>query len=360
MGTKPVPAAWPALRSQEVARVLGAAGLGFERITWRSPRPFSAAALVATPHGSVFVKRHDERVRSFAALEEEHAFGRHLRAGGVEVPIALAAPLQQGQGVWELFAVGEGEDRYRDVPSWQPLRSVADARATGAVLARLVQVAASFAAPARAPAPLINGWQALLSEDLVVGVAAYTAERPLVDAALEGRRWQSEVREALGPFHARLLPLIDELPSGWTHGDGHPSNLLWSEEGAVASVLDLGLSDRTTPVLDLAVAIERACISWLDPAPAADLDLIDGLLEGWWAERPLSDVEVLALPELLALSHVDLALSELGYFHGITGSASDTDLAYAFLVDHGHWWAGVDGAAVRAHVHRRLEELAGC
>ncbi len=42
-------------------------------VTWRSPRPMSAAGLVRQAGGGVFVKRHDPRVRSTAQPAAEHA-----------------------------------------------------------------------------------------------------------------------------------------------------------------------------------------------------------------------------------------------------------------------------------------------
>ena len=51
----------------------------------------------------------------------------------------------------------------------------------------------------------------------------------------------------------------------WTHNDWHASNLLWSSRephAEVASILDFGLSDRTSAVYDLATAIERNTIPW--------------------------------------------------------------------------------------------------
>src|SRR4051812_32035444 len=51
---------WPALTSAEVARVLQhypQAGKPL-RLEWHSPRPFSAACVMHTDAGEIFVKRH--------------------------------------------------------------------------------------------------------------------------------------------------------------------------------------------------------------------------------------------------------------------------------------------------------------
>jgi Ser/Thr protein kinase RdoA (MazF antagonist) len=123
-------------------------------------------------------------------------------------------------------------------------------------------------------------------------------------------------------------------------------------------VLDLGLSDRTTPLVDLATAIERNAVSWLSPAPEARLDVVDALLRGWCSVRDLSEIEAVALPELVAVVHVEFALSELGYFHGVTHSAENAKVAYEdYLLGHARWHAGSPGKALRRHLQSALGRL---
>ena len=88
---------WPPLTADEVAPVLARYGLPGQiaagpAVTWRSPRPMSAAGLVRQAGGGVFVKRHDPRVRSAAQLAAEHAFIAHLRARGFPVPAVRRTP----------------------------------------------------------------------------------------------------------------------------------------------------------------------------------------------------------------------------------------------------------------------------
>ena len=65
----PQPGVRPALPAA-AARPLA----GDETITWRSPRPMSAAGLVRRDGADLFVKRHHVRVRTPAQLAVEHAF----------------------------------------------------------------------------------------------------------------------------------------------------------------------------------------------------------------------------------------------------------------------------------------------
>jgi Ser/Thr protein kinase RdoA (MazF antagonist) len=332
---------WPALLLHELADVLPARG-----IRWTSPRPLSAAALVDTDDGVVFVKRHDMRVRDLAGLAEEHAFAAHLRSAGAPVPEVLGA-VHRGTWTYELHAVGTGEDRYRDVPSWEPFAGVDDARAAGAALARLSSCATGYDAPARPPRLLVAGWHGVTA----AGLRAYVEARPQVSAALGDRL--AEVEDVLAPLQERLAPLLPGLVPGWTHGDGHASNLLWRGK-AVSAVLDLGLCDRTTPAFDLATAIERNAIRWLTDAPSAELPLVEALVDGWDAERPLTDAERAALPELLPLVHVDFALSELAYYAGVVGSPANAALALeGYLLGHARWASSPAGAALLDHLRRR-------
>ncbi|MEV0911777.1 hypothetical protein [Streptomyces hokutonensis] len=66
---------------------------------------------------------------------------------------------------------------------------------------------------------------------------------------------------------------------------------------------------------------------------------------------PLSPAESKALPALLPLVHAEFALSELGYFHGVTRSAENSRLAYEYYVGPAEWFAGEGG--------RRLLDLCG-
>jgi Ser/Thr protein kinase RdoA (MazF antagonist) len=355
MGRDLVAPDWPPLTLPEVRRLLHRYGLTARRIRWPSPRPLSAAALVETDERVVFVKRHAEVVRTAEGLHEEHAFAAHLRAAGVPVPDVLvdrtgSSTVTGGGWTWEVHAQGEGDDTYRDTLSWEPVARVQHAFAVGSTLARIALAAKDFPAPARRPQLLVTSWQVASSPDLLPALERFVAARPLLAQALSDRDVHADVRRVLAPLHAQLVPHLPALPSAWTHGDGHASNFLWQGD-RVSAVLDLGLADRTTPLLDLATALERHAVSWLDAEPVVRLELVDANIAGWNAVRPLSPQEVAALPELLPLVHVDFALSETAYFSGVTRSRANVDLAYdGYLLGHAAWFAGPRGEELRAHL----------
>ena len=364
---------WSPLTSAEVHTVLARYPQppGEEMITWRSPRPMSAAGLVRRGGVDLFVKRHHVRVRTAAQLAVEHALIGHVRARGIPAPAVLRAAdgltaTQHGDFVYEVHELAGGLDRYRDAMSWTPYTSLGHAHAAGAALARLHGAADRFPLPARSPAVLTSGCEIIVSNDPFAEVKWLAGCRPGLAGYLDGRPWPDDLTRHVLPAIRRASPLLAALPRQWGHGDWHPSNLTWTTTGpdaVVAGVFDFGLANRTFAVHDLATALERATVSWLDladpdePGPGraeADLDAIDAFLDGYESVRPLGAAEAVALPEVFPVVHVEYALSEVEYFAHVVGSAAHADLAYdGYLLGHAAWFGTPDGAAVLDHLRRR-------
>lgn len=373
MGKEPAQPDWPPLTEAEVGAVLArygepSAGPGGERaeITWWSPRPMSAAALVRGTATNFFVKRHDLRVRTAAQLAAEHAFAGHLRAQGLTVPAVRRTPdgattVASGQVVYEVHEVAAGIDLYRDAVSWSPFTSLGHARAAGAALARLHLAAAGFTHAGRPPAALISGCDVITAPDPVARVADVAGQLPGLGGYLAARSWRADLAPHVLPLIESAAPLLGALPRQWGHGDWHPSNLTWTSrapDAGVVAVFDFGLANLTFPVHDLAVAIERSAVAWLDLADsgqvAVDLPAVDALLDGYQSIRPLTTAEAAALPEVLAVAHVEYALSEVEYFAGVLRSPELADLAYdSYLLGHARWFATGAGETLLAHLRRR-------
>ena len=387
MGAESVAPDWPPLTLAEVDAVLRRypQAAGARALTWRSPRPLSAAGLVETAcGGSLFVKRHHWRVRSLDGLHEEHAFLGHLRRGGAAVVDVLTddeghSALAAGEWTYEVHSVGDGEDLYREAISWSPFTRPGHARAAGRALAELHEAARGYAAPARAPRQLTAGFSIFAGGDPIAAVDQYAAARPALAEDLSARSWRDDVERWHLPHHERLRPHLAALEPLWTHNDFHASNLLWRpvpvsavpvstapvstvplSTARVSTVLDFGLCDRAFAVHDLATAIERNAVEWIEldakgegaVHPDAALALIDGYQE----IRKLTESERAALPDLLALCHADYALSEIDYFRDVTGSAQNAELAYRYFVDHTAWFASPAGARFLD----RLRAALGC
>lgn len=350
---------WPPLTHDEVASLLDGYALPKRSlaIVWHSPRPLSAAARVGTADGEVFVKRHHISVRNEQTLTEEHRFAMHLRARGIPVPLVLCdatdrSAVPRGEWVYEVHQTATGQDVYRDTFSWAPAGGAAHAHAAGAMLARLHLAANGYEAPQRRTHLLVARAEILSASDPVAALAGQMAERPALAAYLSERDWRDEVGMVLAPWASRAAIGVAGQPPLWTHGDWHVSNLCWndaSDTGRITDVLDFGLSARTFALFDLATAIERNAIAWLDieRGGIARIDLALGLLDGYRSVRPLDRADLQALADVLPLVHVDFALSEVEYFEGITRRRDHADVAYrTFLLGHARWFAGAEGQSL--------------
>jgi Ser/Thr protein kinase RdoA (MazF antagonist) len=365
---------WPPLKLDEVRTLLQSfptAGDPIEILS-SSPRPFSAAGVVGTCLGRVFIKRHHRLVRDAEGLMEEHRFMDHLRANGIGVPLVFATvagdtAVEMGDWTYEVHTIPEGIDLYEDAISWTPFRSVDHARSAGEMLARLHIAATGYGAAARRPRPLVSSFTIFASQDAREATKQYLAVRPVLEQHLQTRRDCEEALYLLTPFHEELKPLLPSLQPFWTHNDLHASNLFWSDTSLCAratSVIDFGLADRTNAVFDLAQAIERNIVEWLvlmpDPERGEEipvhLDHLWALLDGYEQVKPLSYAEAAALAPMLALSHAEFALTEADYFLGVLHSPEKARVATSdYLVKHAQWFRGPGRQKLIEPLHRWSE-----
>jgi Ser/Thr protein kinase RdoA (MazF antagonist) len=349
---------WPPLAEDEVRRVLSAFGLREPfQILSASPRPLSAASVVRTRAGRVFIKRHARSVRDAEGLGEEHRFMEYLRENGAPVPRVLrtdsgeSAPEVDGW-TYEVHEPAAGIDLYGDAISWTPFRSTGHARSAGEMMARLHQAAEGYDAPARTGRPLVAGFSIFSTADPATAMKRYVDARPALRAYMEPRRCAVDALSMLAPFHEELATHLPRLAPLWTHNDFHASNLFWSgagEDAQATAVIDFGLCDRTNAVHDLAHAIDRSIVEWLvlvnDPARPEDVpihfDHLWAMLKGYESVRPLSQAEALALAPITALCHAEFALSETDYFLAVLHSTEKAWIGCeGYLVSHSNWWRG--------------------
>lgn len=354
-----VPPDWPPLTQDEVHTLLSRfPALGEPaRILTVSPRPFSAAGVVATPSGPVFIKRHHRAVRDCEGLLEEHRFLAHLLARGASVPRVIAdaageTAIEIGDSLYEVHETPPGIDLYEEAISWTPFRTAAHAYSAGQALARLHLAAQDFAQPLRKPRPLVASFTIFAARDPIAAMARYLARCPSLYGHKGIRVCAAQAIDLLTPFHAELAPLLPALGSLWTHNDLHASNLFWSDptgDARATAIIDFGLADRTNAVHDLAQAIERNIVEWLalvrDPAHPdrvpIHLEHLHALLNGYESIRPLSQQEAAALAPMTALCHAEFALSEADYYLGVLHSEENARLAYDdYLVGHARWFRG--------------------
>jgi Ser/Thr protein kinase RdoA (MazF antagonist) len=362
---------WPSLTVPEL-RTLFSRFPEFDgpvEILTESPRPLSAAGVVNTCSGKVFVKRHHRSVRDGEGVHEEHAFIQHLVNAGASVPRVIPSAsgetaIESGEWTYEVHEIPAGIDLYQDAISWTPFYSSAHAYSAGQALARLHLAAEGFNAPRRKPQPLVASFTIFAEPDANAALATYLAARPVLAMHKAVRACCEEAMQLLEPFHAQLRPLLPALGALWTHNDLHCSNLLWSDEsdGANATaIFDFGLADRTNPAHDIANAIERNIVEWLqlvaDPkhpdSVTVHLDHLEALLNGYESIRALSDEEAAALAPMTALCHAEFALSEAEYFLGVLNSEEKGPLAYdGWLVGHARWFHSATGKSLLDAIER--------
>ena len=371
LGYEPAQPDWPPLGDEEVADVVARYGLGSAAgqspiVTWHSPRPLSAAALARVEGSTIFVKRHSPLVRSRRQLFEEHGFAAHLHAAGIAVPGVARAlnghtAVEMGGYVYEVHQAAPGVDLYRDVVSWAPYSSLGHARSAGAALARAHLAASAYDGPQRAPAVLSTSCEVVIAEEPEQQMLHLLSERPALAAYLDQRPWMEDFEQEHFPTMRRAGALLRRLPRQWGHGDWHPSNLSWtspSPDAEVAAIFDLGLSNLTSAAHDLATAIERAIVSWLDLAVTghaeADLDALEALLTGYESQRGLTRLELEAVAEVFPVVHFEYALSEVEYFAAAVRNMGNADVAYKeYLIGHSRWCQTSAGSALTDFLRRR-------
>ncbi len=356
---------WPPLEHDEVQSLLrGFPALrGPVRIVWHSPRPFSAAARVMTPAGEIFVKRHHLRVRSPATLSVEHAFIRHLRQRGLPVPRVLADDHGQtaiacGDWTYEIHALAEGVDLYRETVSWTPLTDLEQARSAGRMLANMHRAAADFASSPRDTWMLVARDDLLRAPELIAEVEAQIARRPGLASYFVQRDWRSELAP-ITQLQRNVQPRLANLPRVWTHGDWHASNLFWSSaasDARISTILDFGLCAPTFAFYDLATAIERNAIAWLHlerGMQAIFPQTACALIQGYAEILPLAQPDLELLADLLPVVHMDFALSEVEYFHDVIGANDYANLAWgSFLLGHAAWFSTPPGCTLLQAIRR--------
>jgi Ser/Thr protein kinase RdoA (MazF antagonist) len=365
---------WPALKLDEVDGLLRRfpQAQKAQRILSFSPRPFSAASVVATPLGNVFVKRHHRAVRDRDSLLEEHRWLAYLSRRDTLVK----KPLEDGSGetaveigewTYEVHPVGDGLDLYETAQSWTPFLSVGHAHHAGRALARLHAASAGYDAPARKARTLVTSFQIFSCDDPWPELARYAEERPALQGYLAERDWLAETRETFLPLHNRLRRFLPVFQPLWTHNDFHASNLFWSDasaEAEVADIIDVGLADRTNALHDIATAIERNGVEWLLIHDAARDPLhreqIVALLSGYEEMHPLSRNEAGAVVALLPLVHTEFALSEADYFLRVLKSQEKADLAYVgYFLGHARWFSSDPGKRLLGHLQNWAESHPG-
>jgi Ser/Thr protein kinase RdoA (MazF antagonist) len=227
--------------------------------------------------------------------------------------------------------------------SWTPFGTPAEARSAGRSLALFHAAAATFTATHRSTEVLTSRPNALLAGSIRTAIAEFVTTRPAAELILAAAR-ESDL-DYLDSLLDTVAQPLRSLRQQWTHNDWHASNLFWRGL-EVSSVIDFGLADLSYAVVDLAIAIERNMIRWLElPHPEiSESTSTAALLAGYEDVTHLTAAEVALLPDLLPVIHLDFALSEVDYFAGILADPNRGTVAWRdYAVGHANWFTTEQG-----------------
>ena len=228
-----VAADWPPITLAEVSRCSRRSGSTAVAVTWQSPRPLSAAALVAAGDRTVFVKRHSARrcVRSRAGrgarVRRAPAWRRHARTRDArDLATAARSSATTGgrgrcrSGARATTSTGRPSPGSRSSPRRTPTAPGRHWRGwprPGRLRRAGPGTAAAGHQLGRHRAARPGRWARGLRRRPAAGRAALA--RPRLAA---GRRTGPRAAARRGSPRC-----AEQLPPGWTHGDGHASNFLW-------------------------------------------------------------------------------------------------------------------------------------
>lgn len=340
---------------------------GLQKLLSVSERPYSAGALVRTEVGEFFVKKRPASWRSKEDIEREHALIAHLTARGFETPKVLKneddeSVTAAGKVYYEVFDRAKGEDRYRGCHTWTPFERAEHAYYAGKKLAEFHLATREF--PLRTPRPLSPmsaQFELVKAPDLALAVQNLAAALPALAAYLKEKPWRSDIARTYGPVCEKVRGPLTEVEGWYTHGDWHANNLFF-EGDQVVGVIDFHLADFSCRLYDLAVALDRNGILWLEVLSgdegAVRYDVIEKLLKGYQELLPLSDTERRLLPDVLAIHPLDLALSNIAYYEGVEGDRKRADWAYeVYLLQHARRYQTKWGRAVRRFVAEKANTI---
>jgi homoserine kinase type II len=241
--------------------------------------------------GTRYVLRRQQLNSDSSRIGLQLAYQRHLRAAGVPAAEHVATASGAGYAVddsgvpWILFRHIEGEP--------YDFSRMPQAIAAGSCLAQLHRMSESFVAEALSPEykpPLRECWANAPGEARELGAmlpgAAYASDLRFL------QEWWDEV--------LRDWPVdrLDGLAAGWSHGDFHGRNLVFSDDHIVG-LLDFDDVDRGPYAFDLANAMfkfgreGRGSLWTIRPGH------VRAFLDGYQSVRTISDEERLALPLLM-------------------------------------------------------------
>ncbi len=259
---------------------------------------------VAAASGDYFLRCRGTRTGSPEAIRFDHALRSHLLAGGVPT----AEPLLTASGETWVVADGRAFELYPLVAG-RPFRlTQTELLDTARALARFHLVAARF--PGRGtynpiPTQFANAVPGLRGSDrmddpvtMLAACEQLAREEPALAGVVERARRLAQTYDD-GVYRA--------LPRWLIHGDYHPGNLLYTDEGVVAGIFDFDWACEHTRSRDLADGVyyfaarrparfDDASIWSMTEAVDPDLETAAWFISGYREVAPIEPEELRAIP----------------------------------------------------------------
>lgn len=353
---------WPEINEEELQDVIGFyPSLGkLKTILYQSTRPLSAGCLFETTEGRFFVKRNSTLIRTRDEWEYEHRFQSKLPNFGLQIPKIIKTKNQEsllekkGKETTWLYEIQEsalGEDLYSSAHTWSPLHKDSHAEEIGKFLG-LFHIASweSGFREKRNPRYQVALFEIFTSENM---------ERFCIDLVNQIPDFHEfmdplEFAKKVSSIYSSFLPkseLAGSVPNLITHGDPHASNFFWKDNTPV-SLIDFHLSNQNNFLYDLAVAIDRNTLYWLDllSGKKGSYNLIHAkkIIENY--KTIIADKRKEFLPYLSYLSHalvlhrIEFALSLLNYYWNIEKSKFKAQWCLdVYIFAHGEWFHSNEG-----------------
>lgn len=323
--------AWPVEGPWYISPLAG----GTNNLVWR----------VETADGQFYVLRLSTDISSIPRIRYEAALLHAL--SDKQLPFLLQLPLRANNGdIIVLFEQETGTQAlailYPLLPGILPERNdhsiASTAGSTLALLDTALATLPEFNLPDGFQSLPTFGelahWHSLVPDPLAA------VERLPID-----RDRSEHIRSFLTTVIEKVSGLYTQLPQQLLHRDYDPANILVDNQ-QVTAVLDFEFAGTDIRVLDLCVALSWWPVNLL--GTGKEWELIDAFGTAYMTHFPLSEEELLAIPDALRLRDATSLVHRMGrYFVGL-----ETDARIESRVEHSLWreeWLSVNQGILLHH-----------
>ncbi len=307
--------AWPIAGPWRLTPLSG----GTNNLVWRAE----------TADGERYVLRLFPDLSQLPRLRYEAALLRAL--SNVDLPFRLPLPIRTHSGesfafleqsafaILALFLLGERPDRNN--PTLAPPAGAAMAALDNALVAL-----PEIAAPARFERTFSYG-------GLVRGYAPVPDPLAAIERLPIERDRARQIQYLLVPVLEEVSDLYARLPQQLLHLDYDPANI-FMEDRRVTAVFDFEFAGIDLRVMELCVALSWWPVNLM--GTGKEWEVIDAFARAYVADFPLSEEELLAIPEVLRLRDAGSLVHRMErYFAGL-----ETDAAIQQRAEHSLWREG--------------------